>query len=120
MPNVVWVGGYDFGDVGWAFGEVIDEGDKVQHCGADFGVLSEADGDGIALHRVIQRGEEGLGCREDDGGMAEFADNLLEDFDSNGTFAKNASEFLGDAIRFGLGQLDGSAVAVHKETEEFF
>ena len=35
--------------------------------------------------------------------MAEFADNLLEDLDSNGTFAKNASEFLGDAIRFGLG-----------------
>ena len=31
MPNVVvWVGGYDFGDVGWRFGEVSDEGDKVQ------------------------------------------------------------------------------------------
>ena len=52
--------------------------------------------------------------------MTEFADNLLEDFDRNAMFAKNASEFLGDAIRFGLGQLDGSAVAVHKETEEFF
>ena len=30
MPNVVvWVGGYDFGDVGWASCEVGDEGDKV-------------------------------------------------------------------------------------------
>jgi hypothetical protein len=44
---------------------------------------------------------------------------LLEDLDSNGTFAENASEVLGDAIRFGSGQLNGAAVAVHEETEEF-
>ena len=51
--------------------------------------------------------------------MSEFAENLLEDLDSNGTFAENAFEVLGDAIRFGSGQLNGAAVAVHEETEEF-
>jgi hypothetical protein len=51
--------------------------------------------------------------------MSEFAENLLEDLDSNGTFAENAFEVLGDAIRFGLGQLNCAAFAVHEETEEF-
>ena len=83
---------------------------------------SRADCDGIVLHRVVQWGEEGLlGCwKDDDDGVSEFANNLLEDLDRNGTFAENAFEALGDAVRFGLGKLNGAAVAVYEETEEFF
>ena len=42
MPNVVRVGGYNFGDVGWTFCEVSDEGDKVHQGGADFGGFAQA------------------------------------------------------------------------------
>ena len=72
-----------------------------------------------AFHRIVQWGEEGLGCWEDDGGMSEFTNNLLEDLDSNGTFAENAFEILGNVVFFCLGKLYGATGSLHEETEEF-
>ena len=51
--------------------------------------------------------------------MSEFANNLLENLDSNGTLAENAFEFLGDTVGFDLGKLNGAAGSVYEETEEF-
>ena len=119
MPNVVWVRGNDFGDVGWTFCEVSDEGDKVHQGGADLTFFVQADLDGIAFHRVVQWCKERLGSWEDDGGVSEFANNLLENLDSNGTLAENAFEFLGDTVGFDLGKLNGAAGSVYEETEEF-
>jgi hypothetical protein len=106
--------------LGWTFCEVSeDEEDKVHQGGADFRGFSQADLDGVAFHRVVQWGREGLGGWEDDGGVSEFANNLLEDLDSNRTFAENAFELRGDVVCFGLWKLDGATVAIHEETEEF-